>query len=295
MRATVLVDDISSNTCVEAEHGLSLYLESRGKRFLFDVGLSDLFTRNAVTLNCDIESVDKLILSHGHCDHTGGLSAFLALNSKAKVYITPTTFRAYFSFRENGRFQNIGTERFDLIHDHCERFEINNGVMDIGEGLTLFSDVENNVLFSEANRNLYVWDDNDGSEVLCRVGEYVAPCARIVHDRFLHEQNLIVTTERGKHILFVGCSHRGIVNILDRCENLLGVWPDVVVGGFHLMIPSRNEIVSCEQLDSIARALALRPCKYLTGHCVSLEAFERVRVTLGERIALFRAGDVLEF
>ena len=54
-----------------------------------------------------------------------------------------------------------------------------------------------------------------------------------VRDDFAHEQNLIVRTG-SKTVLISGCSHCGIVNILERFRAEHGAWPDTVVGGFHL-------------------------------------------------------------
>lgn len=294
MRVTVLVDDISSTEGIEAEHGLSLFIERGNDRLLFDVGLSGMFARNAMALGCPIERVDSLILSHGHYDHTGGLVDFFTLNQESKIYITPTTFRAYFSMRGNALFQNIGTKRFDRDERLASRFIVNKGVLSPGEGITLFSDVSKISKIPDSNIKLYSWDDSDGVEAPVGVGEFIFPESRIVHDLFLHEQNLVVTTEDGKVALFVGCSHCGIVNILGRSEELLGRAPDYVVGGFHLSIPSLGETISYDQLDLIAEELKRRPCRYYTGHCVSYEAYERLKPILGDQISYFGSGDVIE-
>ena len=57
-----------------------------------------------------------------------------------------------------------------------------------------------------------------------------------MQDDFSHEQNLLLTTA-GKKILFCGCAHNGILNVLDALERKLGsgALPDLVLGGFHLM------------------------------------------------------------
>ena len=67
---TTLVENCVYGRKLQAEHGLSLYIETSGHRLLFDTGASDLFIRNARLLHIDLQKVDYLILSHGHSDHT---------------------------------------------------------------------------------------------------------------------------------------------------------------------------------------------------------------------------------
>ena len=72
-KITTLVENCVYGRKLQAEHGLSLYIETQEHRLLFDTGASDLFIRNARLLHIDLQKVDYLILSHGHSDHTGGL------------------------------------------------------------------------------------------------------------------------------------------------------------------------------------------------------------------------------
>ena len=48
---------------------------------------ADAGYRNAKALGVDLTTVDTVIISHGHYDHTGGLLAFVKLNPNAKIYI----------------------------------------------------------------------------------------------------------------------------------------------------------------------------------------------------------------
>lgn len=79
------------------EHGLSLYLEGKGHRILFDTGQSENFAVNAKRLGVDLAAVDLAILSHGHYDHGGGLKRFLELNQKAPVYLSVYAFEPHFN------------------------------------------------------------------------------------------------------------------------------------------------------------------------------------------------------
>lgn len=90
---------------LQAEHGLSLYIETDKQKILFDTGQTGAFIQNARKIGIDITDVDTLVLSHGHFDHTGGLYPFLEINSKAKVLAKRNIFIPKYS----GKTRFIGT------------------------------------------------------------------------------------------------------------------------------------------------------------------------------------------
>ena len=120
---TTLVENCVYGRKLQAEHGLSLYIETSGHRLLFDTGASDLFIRNARLLHIDLQKVDYLILSHGHSDHTGGLRHFLELNKQATVVCKREAFSPKFKDeRENGmkHTQTFDLSRFRFIEEQTE-------------------------------------------------------------------------------------------------------------------------------------------------------------------------------
>lgn len=108
LRITVLMEN-TAREGLEAEHGLSFFLEYRGRRFLLDAGSSGRFADNAQKLGVDLDGVELAALSHGHYDHADGLRAFFALNDRAPVYIRPQVGEAYYS-------KSGGSPRFVGIH-----------------------------------------------------------------------------------------------------------------------------------------------------------------------------------
>ena len=68
MKITALVEN-TSDCGLPAEHGLSLFVETNGIRFLFDMGQTNLFARNAEALGIDLDTADFAVLSHGHYPH----------------------------------------------------------------------------------------------------------------------------------------------------------------------------------------------------------------------------------
>ena len=97
MKIISLVENTSVNEEIKAEHGLSLYIEAKKHKILFDMGQTTLFLENAGKLGIDLSQVDVAILSHGHYDHGGGLEKFLEINKKAYVYVNQYAFDAYYN------------------------------------------------------------------------------------------------------------------------------------------------------------------------------------------------------
>ena len=81
-----LVENTSISEDFASEHGLSLYIETKNHKILFDVGASELFLQNAKKLDVNIADVDFLVISHGHYDHGGGLKTFLKENTKPRYF-----------------------------------------------------------------------------------------------------------------------------------------------------------------------------------------------------------------
>lgn len=83
MRITVLMDNHTEiDVYYLGEPAVSYCIETENKRFLLDCGYSDAFWKNACAMGIDLADVDTVILSHGHNDHTGGLTTLLQHDSK---------------------------------------------------------------------------------------------------------------------------------------------------------------------------------------------------------------------
>ena len=84
MRIVPLVENTTKSE-LKAKHGLSLYIETKLHKILFDLGSDNTLFENAVKRNIDISKVDTVIISHGHFDHGGALKKFLDVNSSANI------------------------------------------------------------------------------------------------------------------------------------------------------------------------------------------------------------------
>lgn len=241
MIITSLLENTTSRSGIAAEHGLSLYIETATHRILFDMGQTDLFARNAEVLGIDLMRVDLAILSHGHYDHGGGLAAFLEINHTAPIYLTEAAFLPHY----NGTRKYIGLDT--SLRGHS-RLRVVSGDLSLGDGLTLLSPNGRERKHSLGSFGLTE-----------RVGDVFIP------DDFRHEQYLLIE-EAGRRVLISGCSHAGILDIVEWFA------PDVLVGGFHV-----SKMALGEELTALGEALAAHGTEYYTCHCTGTEQYAFLR------------------
>lgn len=273
MRIVTLVDNKSISDAYDAEHGLSLYIETIEHKILFDLGQGQLFESNAQKMGIDLSAVDLVVISHGHYDHGGGLKKFLEINDQAKILIAKSAFEPHYSLKHNGELKNIGLDQ-SLMTD--SRIVFIDGDCQYDESLRLCANIKGNALPLEGNHKMKAYKQG---EIIC--------------DDFNHEQSLLIE-ENDKRVLIVGCAHRGIVNILDHVK-AQGQWPiQTVIGGFHLFRPQDNSYESSDLINQMALRLIETDAMYFTGHCTGMGAFETLRGQMKDRIAYLAAGSVLE-
>lgn len=270
MKVTTLLENKTTCGSLRCEHGLSLYIETAQHKILFDSGASDAFWENAKSLGVDLTQVDIAFLSHAHNDHCGGLLTFLEGNKTAKVYLQKEAFGDYYVVTGD-KCAFIGLDA--SLRAYADRFVMAEGVTEIDGELTLFSGIPGRELMSEANATLRE-----------KVGEDYP------RDAFRHEQNLLVR-EGEKLVLFAGCAHSGIVNILSRAQEISGRAPDAVFAGFHLYNPSLGQSEPRALVDAVGERLrALKATRYVTGHCTGETAYGWLRETLGNRLGYMATG-----
>jgi len=257
MQITVLAENTTCREDLASEHGLSLYLETAGRRILFDAGQTGAFAENAEKLGIDLRSVDFAVVSHGHYDHGGGLKRFLEINPSAPVYLHREAFGGHY----HGPEKYIGLD--PALQGH-PRLVFTEGRFPVAPGLTLFS----------ADSLPCPYPANSYGLTLLEEGRHIP-------DPFRHEQYLLVE-ENGKRILISGCSHKGILNIAAHFR------PDVLIGGFHLVkLDPRKDAAA---LDRAARVLLESPTQYYTGHCTGQAQLAYLQQHMGMRLLPLTTG-----
>lgn len=262
MRVICLLENTSKTENITAEHGLSLYIETDNCKILFDMGQTDMFADNAQKLGVDLSKVDFAILSHGHYDHGGGLKKFFEINKTAPVYMSKYAFEPHY----NGTEKYIG---LDTSLEKSDRIIFTDDVFKINNQMTLYSCNDREKKYPANSFGL-----------LMKNGE------NFVDDDFRHEQYLEVT-ENDKKILVSGCSHKGILNIMNWFS------PDVLIGGFHFtkLLPYGDTV---SELTEASEILCSYPAVYYTCHCTGVQQYDFMKEILSDRINYVSAGDRLD-
>lgn len=259
MKIVTLIENTSQRPDLLPEHGLSLYIETKHHKILFDTGASSLFAKNAKKLGVNLADVDIGVISHGHDDHAGGLLPFFAVNDHAPVYLLPTAAEPHYNVEDTFIGIMPGVLRSNRLQDTQDRQRI-------GEGLTLFS-----------------CPDRENVQAVDTAGLTVLRNGEFLPDDFSHEQYLLIE-EDGKKVLISGCSHRGILNIAHWFR------PDVLVGGFHFF----RQAPDSPMVTQAARTLLSYPTKYYTGHCTGQAQYETMKTIMGDRLHYLSTGTVEE-
>jgi 7,8-dihydropterin-6-yl-methyl-4-(beta-D-ribofuranosyl)aminobenzene 5'-phosphate synthase len=93
LKIQIVYDNTSINKDLKADWGFSAFIQAYGKNLLFDTGANgEILLANMYALNIDPLIISDVFISHGHFDHTGGLSHFLNINSHIILH-APTSFR----------------------------------------------------------------------------------------------------------------------------------------------------------------------------------------------------------
>ena len=272
MKIINLVENEPGDSGCEAAHGLSFYVETENHKLLFDSSPSEVVIRNAKMLGVDLTAVDTVILSHGHYDHSGGILPFVELNPKAKIYMQQNAGGEYYAFDgEEQGFRYIGIDKRILS---LPQVQLLKGDAKIDDELQIFTVDQRAYPLPSTNKRL---------RELCN-GQYI-------QDEFHHEQNLLLTAD-GKKILFCGCAHNGILNVMETLERKFGPdsLPDLVIGGFHLMKRTEFSKADTAEVTEIANRLKSYKAHFATCHCTGLPVFNQMKEIMGEQLSYVYSG-----
>ncbi len=307
MRIVNLIEDTQgTNGCAYA-HGLSFYIETEGHRILMDLGPGRETLENAAALGIDLRTVDTVVLSHGHYDHSGGIMPFTEINDRAVIYMQESAQGAFYAddMPEEGPGE-VGTDRNNSADpagkNRYRYIGIDERIPDlpqvrmlcgdhvIDDGIELFTVKRRTHALPSTNGRLLVKKKTREQNGQDDAVDRVAGATYFSRDDFVHEQFLVVR-ENGKSVLLSGCAHNGILSILDAYKERYGTCPDAVISGFHLMKKSSYTDAEMFEIRAIAEELKAYPTAFFTCHCTGIPAYEEMRGIMGEQLIYVHSGE----
>jgi len=275
-RITIICENTVSMKGGVGEHGFAAYLETERGNYLFDTGRGEGLIPNLLKFDKDPLSVQKIILSHGHHDHTGGLPSILEILEGVEVLAHPDIFSIrYRIFQKDGkeirRFVGLKFQKI-YLESLGGRFVLEKNFRQVTREMFLTGEVPRKNSFEKGDPKLFA--EKEG---------------KLIPDPLLDDQSLVIESSKGL-VLLLGCAHAGVINILEHVMEKTG--KDKVyalIGGTHL------DFASSPQVEETIGALKRFEVEHIgVSHCTGLRAASRLYSEFGDRFFFSQVGEVLE-
>ena len=276
-RITIICENSVSIKGGLGEHGFAAYLETERGNFLFDTGRGEGLIPNLLKFDKDPLSIQKIMLSHGHQDHTGGLASILELLGEVDILAHPDIFstRYRISQKEGREIRHYVGLKYTraYLESLGGRFILEKNFQEVAREMFLTGEIPRKTSFEKGDAKLFA--ESGG---------------KLIPDPFGDDQSLVMDSPKGL-VLLLGCAHAGLVNILDQVVMKTGkerIY--AVLGGTHL------DFASPAQIDETIAALKKYDIERLgVSHCTGLKAASRLYAVFGEKFFFGQVGEVLEF
>ncbi len=268
IRITTLSEN-TANYGFLGEWGLSILVEADGKRILMDTGLSFSAVHNAQKIGIDLDGIDNIVLSHGHVDHTGGLSEIVKMAGTIEIIAHPDIWTDKYARRNHEKEQFVGMPcTREELESLGARFNLSTTPVGISDTIMTSGEIPMITGYEQIESNLMI-----------KKGGALIP------DPLNDDLALFLNTEFGI-VAILGCAHRGIVNTLRHAQKLTGqetVY--AVIGGTHLFPASEERI---EQTIVALKDMGIQ--KMAVSHCTGFRASVRLSQEFGNIFFLNNAG-----
>ena len=276
MKITIICENTVGRRIGLGEHGFSAYIETEQGNYLFDTGSGHSVVRNSLELNKDLRTIEKIFLSHGHFDHTGGLPEVLKLKGRVDVHAHAHVFLDRIHVmkdneKETKKFVGLPYKK-KYLESLGAHFIFNEDFMEVEKGVFLTGEVPRKTSFEKPDPVLF--SEIDG---------------KTEQDIFSDDQSLILDTKKGL-ILVLGCAHSGMINIINYVIDKTGKEKFyAVLGGTHL------DFLAPEQLEeSIKMLKKMKIEKIGVCHCTGMRAAFRLQQEFGDRFFYGHVGSSLD-
>jgi len=160
MRITILCENTVGVPGLIGEHGFSALVELDTEAILMDTGAGQGLLHNTRVLRKDLSVVEKILISHGHYDHTEGFPQALALTHGADVYAHPDIFAeriAIIGQGENQIQRFIGLPyRREYLEGLGAEFNLECGFTEVAPDVFLTGEVPRESAFEKGDPRLFI-------------------------------------------------------------------------------------------------------------------------------------------
>ncbi len=233
------------------EHGLCWHIRSQDRSLLFDTGQGFGLVNNTAKLGIPLTSLDAVVLSHGHYDHTSGLKTVLEENKSCPVYLHPGALKRKFARMPSGACKctsiSLLTDEI-LFASWKDRYRPVEKSTEIIPGVFATGIVPRVTTF-----------ENTG-------GPFFLDEALSQPDPLDDDLSLYYATSEGIRVV-LGCAHAGVINILRYIHQLTGERIGSVFGGMHLLNAPEQRVK-----DTIAELKSLGSPALYPNHCTGMTA-----------------------
>ena len=271
LKISVLVDNYVTIPGLKAEHGLSILIETGLHKILFDCGQSSLLIENAKKLNLGLMDLDKIVLSHGHYDHTGGLASLLEyIGKEIEIYAHTDIFDKKYSRKGNEKPKYIGIPESKSFYEKLgAKFILTKNPLEICKDVLLTGEITTRIKDFETTENYF----------------YKEVEKELVKDEILDDISVLINTKEGM-VLITGCAHRGLINIIEHIKATIGKDKfRYIIGGFHLSGKSNDYI-----LNTINRLKEYDISNIAPAHCTGRSEACRLMDSFGSKCNMAKTG-----
>ncbi len=269
----IQIATLSENTATYgflAEWGLSILVEVDGLKTLVDTGLSFSAVHNAQLMGIDLSTIDRIVLSHGHADHSGGLRDGLKVKGEVEVIAHPDIWDAKYVQRDGETGEHYCGIPFsrEELESRGARFNLTREPVHISDNVMTTGEIPMLSGYEETEDNLFTKEDG-----------VLQP------DKLADDLALVIDTDFGL-VVILGCAHRGIVNTLRHAQNITG--KELIyaaIGGTHLFRASGERI---EQTIADLKEMGIQ--RLGVSHCTGFRAKARLAQEFKDAFFLNNAG-----
>ena len=269
VQISILIDN-NAGVDLMNEHGFSLWIVVSGRKILFDTGQGKALIPNSGALGCNLSLVDALILSHGHYDHTGGVSYVLNQNPSIKIYYHSNVFHTRYSIRDRTVPKDISMPQ-----------EVKNAILGLPPDQSCQvahpQRIYDNIWLSGPIPRMQPFEETSGPFFLDPEGTRPDPI----------EDDMVMWIQSNRGLVIItGCCHSGLINTVNHVRRISGQEKiSAIIGGFHLANASRERLEATCQAFQEWSVDTIVPC-----HCTGDEAVALIQNKLGGKVTRGCAG-----